>query len=312
MNRRIEPALYFVAQVLLLVSLVGTLFTLTLTLAAGKYIELEATFIPQKTIWTAMMDQYRGRTNDILCYPPPSDQNHLQGWADSIQHHTIFPTAVFLWKDTSIQFVALPPHLKPWTDDLPRVISMSTPRGERIKPDTLGSTIRWNGDARVVNPRATPATIQDHSEEPYFHAHIKAFQRLGETQAWGILYRFDDARRELGNELLAYSPKDMLKSQQWVSGPWNGPSLNFRMFNGDTMLAQTPHLDTLHSKYSEKSKGVRFEYYLDDLMQHDVNLLRHPRLLYFLIFVEISIIGALFFFHRGFKELVADNNSEMK
>jgi hypothetical protein len=296
MNKRFENVLFLFLQLLLVVSLTGTVYLTIMSKVNGKHVEYALTTIPRDHMWNSMMEQYRGRTSDIAHFTPPADAAQLPLWADSVQKHIVFPAAVFLWKDSTIQWVAMPPHLKAWAADLPRIINPATPRGERIKPDSVGSMIMWNGNVNADS----------------LHAHVKAFQRLGEAQAWGILYRFDDARRELANELLTYDPKDLLKSRQWVFGAWNNGGLNFRMFSGDSLLASTPRLDTLNSKYTEKERGVHFEYYVTVWDQMMINMMLHPRLLYFLVFVECIMMIGLYFFHRRIKELVVEENRETK
>jgi len=287
---RVERWVYGVAQALLLTSILATLYFLVMIKLAGNILERHLSMESHDRVWNGMSEQYHKRTDDVALYPPPQHEEEFPVWVDSVQSHVVFPVAVFLWEDTTIRPVSVPEHLRRYVNDLPRLIRPTTPRGERIKPDTVGSMILWQGEAKADS----------------LHAHVKAFQHLGDQQAWGILYRFNDARRELAQEILAYNPKNILASGQWVSTTLDVSNrAALRLFSGDSLIASPPNLDTTRSKYAEDRKlGVWIEYYVSEpVYQLYISLLKQPRLLYFLLVVEVIMVAVLFYLHRLIKHL---------
>jgi hypothetical protein len=150
--------------------------------------------------------------------------------------------------------------------------------------------IEWWGNAKVDT----------------FYAHVRTFQRVGERRAWGVLYLFDDARREMAEEILTYKPEKMLASRKWIGMMGNKFDLPaLRMFGGDSMIGASPNLDTTRSKYAEKRKrGIWFEYYVSaPADQMYIDFLKRPRLLYFLLIVEAAMVVVLWWMHREIKKL---------
>jgi hypothetical protein len=285
---RAERWIYGVSTVVLMAAIVATAYSLVMVKTGGDCIEFHLLMESRDRIWDAMLEEYRHRTDDVVLYPPPANEAGFPVWVNSIQSHVGFPAAVFLWQDTTIRAVSVPEHLRGHVADLSRIVNPATPRGQRMKPDTVGSMILWEGNTKVDT----------------LNAHVKAFQRLGDKQAWGVLYRFDDARLEMAGEILAYDPHNLLASRPWVPRiTTSGDFSPFRVLKGDSVIAATKHLDTSHSKYAERGGQVRFEYYLDDLSQMNVNLLLHPRLLHFLLCVEVAMLVVLGLFHRWIRKL---------
>jgi hypothetical protein len=93
----------------------------------------------------------------------------------------------------------------------------------------------------------------------------------------------------------------------WTVAIWLDDAPAFRMFSSDSVIAATAGLDTTNFKYAEERREINFEYYLSGLDQMYISVLRHPRVFYFLLFVEVARPIALFFFHRWIKKLTAES-----
>jgi hypothetical protein len=131
-----EKVVYGVAEVLLLTSILATLYFLVMIKPAGDLVEYRLAAEGRDKIWSGMSDQYWHRADDIALFPPPSDETALSVWADSIRSRMGFPVAIFLRQDTTIRPVSVPEHLRPYMSDLPRLFNPDARRTERLNKRT--------------------------------------------------------------------------------------------------------------------------------------------------------------------------------
>jgi len=231
---------------------------------------------------------------DVALFPPPAigDSLSVSGWARTVQAHIGYPLTIILKRDSLIQTITRLPVPNTQGDVVLQSIAPELMQlfagGGPVTADTIGSLILRRG-----------ILLQKYS--PMNGAAVSLFEpRTGHT-GWGVVQKSSDYRTAFARAALSYKhtpESNRLSTIVAVENP-NYPGL--RVFSGDSLIGNTPGLDTTRISYTVTDGSVREQYYLPYAQQLLADRLRKSWFPWFVCGICLLLMTVLVIFHRWFK-----------
>ncbi|MBU1919538.1 hypothetical protein KKG66_01735 [bacterium] len=194
--------------------------------------------------------------SSMFAFPPPLDTELLESWADSIQKHLDRPVSVFIHRDGKTRWITEHAHMLSAKAMAESLLVGSLPK--RAYEQRVGEFIVTK-DFYVLPDSST--------------LYVKCYQQTGRDDQWGIITASLDSWRAFIKALNSYQKDNVPdKRVMWIEMDLNvsGASLNkhgFRIFIHDSLMFESPHIDTTAYSYSSNSGGVTREFFLSNAEQ---------------------------------------------